>query len=193
MPKNPDSERAKAMRNGGQVYFILQGVNHWEYPHTREAYKNVAWDGESYVKVGYAKDVRSRLEGLQCGNPMKLNLLGYVKGGMRLERELHQWLKPYRHCRGSCKFGCNCEWFQYSHRVAQYINGLHLFKLGEGGCEPHHLPDEMLHGCECVWRIEDHLDSIPQEPTSRVLSIEELMKHNPKGSLTHLTIESHEH
>ena len=114
----------------------------------RSVFENMVWDGVSFVKVGRTVDVRKRLESLQCGNPMGLQLLGCVKGGPELEGNLHRWLKPYRHSCG--------EWFQYSYRVAQYINALHLYKL-DGNCEPHNLTDEMLLGCECVWTIEDHL------------------------------------
>ena len=175
MTLKKETDRAKRMRNSGYVYFILQGFDHWEFRSDREAYKNRAWDGKSYVKIGYSNDVRNRLEALQCGNPMKLKLLGYVEGGTGLERDIHSWLRPYRHCRGNCENACNCEWFEYSYRVAQYINALHLFKL-DGGCSPSCGMefDEMLMGCECVWKIEDHLSSLNPEPIKQ-LNLETLV------------------
>ena len=150
MPRNPTTQRAQRIRDGF-IYFILQGKDSWEHL-TRAEFENMVWDGVSFVKVGRAVDVRKRLESLQCGNQMGLQLLGCGKGGPELEGKLHRWLRPYRHSCG--------EWFQYSYRVAQYINGLHLYKL-DGNCEPHNFPDlhlsEMLLGCECVWVIEDLL------------------------------------
>ena len=162
MPRNPTTQRAQRIRDGF-IYFILQGKDSWEHL-TRAEFENMVWDGVSFVKVGRAVDVRKRLESLQCGNPMGLQLLGCVRGGPKLEGKLHRWFKPYRHSCG--------EWFLYSYRVAQYINSLHLYKPN-GNCEPKDVLNaftfpagdlaqfekefEMLLGCECVWAIEDHL------------------------------------
>jgi len=153
MPRNPSSDRAKKIRLQGLIYFILQGEDLW-HKLTREEFERLAWDGKTFVKVGRTVDIRKRFESLQCGNPMKLHLLGAVEGGPDIESAFHKWLHPYRHERG--------EWFQYSFRVAQYINSLNLYVM-EGNCNRLTGPDEMLMGCECVWQMEDLIYHIDRE------------------------------
>jgi len=83
------------------------------------------WDGETYVKIGRATNLRTRLGGIQCGNPITLEFLGCMYGGDPEEKEMHRFLRQYR-ARG--------EWFRYSAPVAQFISNLNLFNI-EGKVE----------------------------------------------------------
>lgn len=47
----------------------------------------------SAIKIGKAVDVWDRIAGLQCGNPVKLELLYVVPGGHELETRFHRWLE----------------------------------------------------------------------------------------------------
>jgi hypothetical protein len=58
----------------------------------------------SPVKIGLAKDVRTRIASLQTGNPTPLRLLYVLMGGQDLEWELHRKFGQYRIPRS--------EWFE---------------------------------------------------------------------------------
>jgi hypothetical protein len=74
------------------------------------------------IKIGIAGDVAARMAQLQTGSPFELYLMGYVPGGKKLERELHQKY-AHLHLRG--------EWFrsteQFEHdlytRIFDYQEG----------------------------------------------------------------------
>lgn len=55
----------------------------------------VVCSGEA-VKVGKANDVYERIDGLQCGNPVRLKLLHVLPGDYKLETRLLRWLRPDR-------------------------------------------------------------------------------------------------
>lgn len=63
-----------------------------------------------FVKIGYAADVKKRLEGLQTGTPEPLKLLAAIPGDHALERALHQRFAYLRHYR---------EWFRTDPAIAQ--------------------------------------------------------------------------
>ena len=74
----------------GFVYFITDGTK---------------------IKIGYSKNVKSRIKQLNTGNSCKLYLLGYIQGDKELEKHLHR------------KFKCvNLEWFQASDELLEFIN-----------------------------------------------------------------------
>lgn len=60
--------------------------------------------GASVVKIGVARDVESRLRGIQNGNPAKLEVLWRTPGSYDLEGELHKKFRRFR------KQG---EWFDF--------------------------------------------------------------------------------
>ncbi|WP_093803999.1 GIY-YIG nuclease family protein [Streptomyces sp. Wb2n-11] len=49
-----------------------------------------------YVKIGYARDVWSRLGELQCGNPFELRVLSFLPGGREVEGSIHCALAAHR-------------------------------------------------------------------------------------------------
>ncbi len=64
------------------------------------------------IKVGYSKDVHSRLINLQTSHSSKLVLLGYFKGSVRDEKLLH---------REFAKFRIHGEWFNFSLEIKEFL------------------------------------------------------------------------
>lgn len=48
------------------------------------------------IKVGFAKDVYSRMKSLQTGNPDELTLTAYIPCELRAEREFHRQMRHKR-------------------------------------------------------------------------------------------------
>lgn len=71
------------------------------------------------IKIGYTKDLKTRLCGLQVANPDRLILLGTVGGSRYIEKQIHQHLRFY-HIGG--------EWFRASSFVLEYIYSLPDYK-----------------------------------------------------------------
>jgi hypothetical protein len=59
-------------------------------------------DGVGFIKVGFAKNIRTRMIDIQCGTPHDLTLITQTPGGLRTERTAHGLLAAF-HKRG--------EWF----------------------------------------------------------------------------------
>lgn len=64
------------------------------------------------IKIGCASDPVARLAQLQTASPYPLSLIGYVPGGEKLERELHQ---KYAHLR------LRGEWFDCTVELEQEL------------------------------------------------------------------------
>lgn len=64
------------------------------------------------VKIGYAGNVKSRLEQLQCHNAEKLRVLSVIRGSKAVETDLHRKFHAY-HIRG--------EWFALKGTFAGYV------------------------------------------------------------------------
>ena len=56
----------------------------------------IAAIGTDLVKVGHARNVKSRFSSLACASPLKLRLLATIPGGSTKERELHDLLAEHR-------------------------------------------------------------------------------------------------
>lgn len=83
----------------GYVYFITNGEN---------------------IKIGYTKNsVQKRLKQLNTGSDRQLYLLGYMKGTMADEKNLHLIFEIY-------KIRDNGEWFEASEDILNYINQVNL-------------------------------------------------------------------
>lgn len=67
------------------------------------------------VKIGHAKDVRSRLSSMQTGCPIPLTLLGVLPGGREREAEFHARFAALR-VRG--------EWFRAEGALAELLTRL---------------------------------------------------------------------
>jgi hypothetical protein len=65
------------------------------------------------IKIGFAKDVHSRVADLQVAQPDTLVLLGVMAGGPAIERELHEHFQRL-HLRG--------EWFRSAPELLDYID-----------------------------------------------------------------------
>jgi hypothetical protein len=64
------------------------------------------------IKIGMAKSIRARIDGLQTASPVPLRFLGYVDGGRQKEVELHQRFAVHR------KSG---EWFEPAAELLDFI------------------------------------------------------------------------
>lgn len=64
------------------------------------------------VKIGYSVNPEARLKELQTGNPRKLSLIGTTKGSPQMEKNVHKFLKRYKH-RG--------EWYPHSQKISLFI------------------------------------------------------------------------
>jgi len=68
-------------------------------------------NSDGYIKIGYTKNIKRRIQNLETGSSSKLYLCGYIKSGTyKLEQELHK--------KFHCKQG---EWF-YTDGLIDYIN-----------------------------------------------------------------------
>jgi hypothetical protein len=75
-----------------------------------------------YVKIGVTNgySIQNRLSELQTGNPIKLELLGIMIGGLKIEKSLHKRFSDFK------KQG---EWFYYSEEIKDFINSAVLTSL----------------------------------------------------------------
>ncbi|MFD8497295.1 GIY-YIG nuclease family protein [Amycolatopsis sp. NPDC059657] len=64
----------------------------------------IAQVGTSRVKIGYTRNIASRLKTLQTSNPYKLEVLWQTSGDMRLEEALHRRFAKHR---------SQGEWFEF--------------------------------------------------------------------------------
>jgi len=64
------------------------------------------------VKIGFTLDVERRFKRMQMDCPLKLYLIGVIKGDRYLESDLHMKFKKYR------KRG---EWFTVNDKILKYI------------------------------------------------------------------------
>lgn len=83
-------------RGPGWVYFVLA-------------------DDLGLVKIGYADNVRTRLDTLRGMSPVGLTLLARIKGDQVFERSLH---KKFAHLKD------HGEWFRYTMEMHAYLNSV---------------------------------------------------------------------
>lgn len=69
----------------------------------------------NFVKIGFSKNPRERLNCLQTANPNKLKLIATIKGNFKTEKGLHEAFSKYRH---------NREWFRYDGHLKACIMAL---------------------------------------------------------------------
>ncbi len=68
---------------------------------------------EPLVKIGVSEDPRARLSQMNTANPFAMTLLGYIEGGYRLEKEIHD---RFRYANSSG------EWFLLVEELDDYIH-----------------------------------------------------------------------
>lgn len=86
-------------------------VDHSTIPQTPGVYF-VEAVGTSRIKIGVARRLRDRIQGLQTASPVPLRLLGFVDGDDEEERRLHRAFGAYR------TIG---EWFEAAAEIVEYI------------------------------------------------------------------------
>lgn len=64
------------------------------------------------VKIGVTKDVTKRLASLQTGSPARLNMIGFIPGTDKEEKELHRKFSSHR---------SHGEWFKKTNDLINYI------------------------------------------------------------------------
>lgn len=72
------------------------------------------------MKIGYSKDIKSRLTSLQTSSPYQLTVLSNIKGSKNLEKNLH---KEFGYLR------INREWFRWSNEIIEKFNLLKEIEL----------------------------------------------------------------
>jgi len=73
-------------------------------------------EGTRRIKIGTTKNLTKRLKALRAGSPVRLRLVGAVRGGHHLERILHMAFAPLR-CGRS-------EWFEPGASLVSYVREL---------------------------------------------------------------------
>ena len=68
---------------------------------------------DKYLKIGHTNDINNRFSQLQVSTPIKLKLIHLIKGGVNLEKELHQKFNDLR---------VNGEWFVYDPEILNYFS-----------------------------------------------------------------------
>ena len=79
----------------GEIYFLHCGLG-----------------DEDFVKIGYSKDIVGRIETLQPGTPIDLELVGRMPGTIQMEQAIH---KHFSHLR---KRG---EWFHFTDELWDFV------------------------------------------------------------------------
>lgn len=72
--------------------------------------------GNNKIKIGWTKDVNRNLKNLQRGNPNKLILLGYVKGFLQEEKNIHSFKFNEYKVKGTN------EWYWPSKSILDFIS-----------------------------------------------------------------------
>lgn len=68
---------------------------------------------KNHIKIGFTRStVETRLRHIQLGNPYKLEVLGQITGGARMERRLHRKFKKYR---------AQAEWFRAAPELVKFV------------------------------------------------------------------------
>ena len=83
---------------------------------------------DTFLKIGYTKNINKRLSQLQISSPIKLELYHLIDGNVTLEKELHFIFRDLR---------TQGEWFHFDHSILQYFEDKkclmweHGFSTGE--------------------------------------------------------------
>jgi uncharacterized phage protein (TIGR02220 family) len=70
-------------------------------------------DKHNHIKIGFSKDIKSRIKDLNVASPYELELVFAEEGDIKDERKLHKKFSNY------CKNG---EWFRDCKEIRDYIN-----------------------------------------------------------------------
>jgi hypothetical protein len=67
------------------------------------------------IKIGHAKNLKNRLESIQCHNPHLVTIVCVTDGGLKKEKELHGFFKNYK---------IHGEWFYPHNDILNYMKSL---------------------------------------------------------------------
>lgn len=106
-PPNPTPEPGHPAERVGYVVYI------------------VGQPGNPRVKIGYTKNIRTRLVAYQTHSPIELEVLWTCYGGFALEQEIHREFKAFR---------IHGEWFDFRGKdpvaaVARFVRGFDAIRL----------------------------------------------------------------
>lgn len=111
------------------------------------------------IKIGIAVDVEERREGLQCGNPVRLHIVGVVVGDWHLEQSLQARFAEGR---------IHGEWFRPD---TPGLADLLAYVFEHSALPPMAYGDPMLRGCPmCGWQMEDELIEHGEESCWRCIT-----------------------
>ena len=83
------------------------------YAAERELVYFLQAEGSGRIKIGTTKDLGQRLRALRAGSPVRLELLGVVRGGRHMEQLIHIAFAPLRAGRS--------EWFEPGKSLLSFI------------------------------------------------------------------------
>ena len=83
------------------------------YAAERELVYFLQAEGSGRIKIGTTKDLGQRLKALRAGSPVRLELLGVVRGGRQMEQLIHIAFSPLRAGRS--------EWFEPGKSLMSFI------------------------------------------------------------------------
>lgn len=85
----------------------------------REHHWMLSQDGYTYflecgefIKIGFSRNLKGRLDMLSCGNPYPIKLLATIRGWKHIETDLHERFASARH-RG--------EWFRKTPELLDFV------------------------------------------------------------------------
>lgn len=118
-----DDDLVRAMLSAAMEHFVYTRPKAQDFrlPQLRRSTADVGESKEfvyfvsdgSAIKIGKAKDPKSRVTGMNTGASSKLEILGVVPGGYEKERKLHETFSRHR-LRG--------EWFSPAPELLDYIS-----------------------------------------------------------------------
>jgi hypothetical protein len=106
---------------------------------------------DDVLKIGRTKDVKSRLNGLQSGNPKRLTLVGAIPNNGFREAFWHACFAPWRR---------SGEWFSYTPDLKKAVEAALSGKFGKDTC-PHLIP-------KMIQTNGFHTSATASKPTTKV-------------------------
>jgi hypothetical protein len=114
-----DKRREKYRQSGEPAKQRARAKQRGELAKQRETYRRSVHDpivyfirAGDYVKIGRTHSIKTRLKELRTGCPLELQVLKTCRGGVSLEKELHDTLSAHHH-RG--------EWFRLEGDLATFL------------------------------------------------------------------------
>lgn len=105
---------------------------------------------DHYVKIGFSETPQKRISSIQVSLPTKLRVLMIIKGGRKLEKQLH---KRFAHLRS------NGEWFKINEEIEDYLAEMEdqdlKWDFGYGDPKKNELMPVRRHRIDCGLTLQD--------------------------------------